>query len=534
MVSQRKSRVLCMCSARSWHAGFWNGGKMEKKERVRRGTDTKSSGYAGKKYSVKADKKYGVKADRKYGEKPEKKYDEKYGEKPEKKHDVRADKKYGDRLEKKDDIKSEKVDKQKQFGDKNGNGIKNGGKSHKPSVCPVSRNCGGCEYIECSYQHQLKEKETQVHALLKGICPTEPIIGMENPYHYRNKVNAAFRYQKGEIISGTYEEGSHRLVRVDSCLIEDEKADAVIRSIRDLLKSFKIKIYDEDTGYGLLRHVMVRRGFASGELMVVLVTVSPIFPSKNNFVRALRSLHPEITTVVLNVNDRHTSMVLGERNITLYGKGYIEDQLCGLTFRLSPQSFYQVNPVQTERLYSRAIELAGLTGNERVIDAYCGIGTIGLIASSHAREVVGIELNPAAVRDAVINAKRNDISNVEFLQGDAGEWMTAAAQDGEHADVVIMDPPRQGSTEAFMTAAAKLAPEKIVYISCNPETLARDLKVFQRLGYRAKTAQAVDMFPWSGHVETVCLLGKRKPDTTVKLSVDMDDYYRIINGKDGE
>ena len=194
---------------------------------------------------------------------------------------------------------------------------------------------------------------------MKDICSVEPIIGMKNPYHYRNKVNAAFAHRRdGSIVSGVYEEGTHRIVPVDECLIEDQTADAIIRDIRGLLKSFKIKVYNEDSGYGLLRHVMVRRGFASGEVMVVLVCASPIFPSKNNFVKALRKLHPEITTVILNVNDKKTSMVLGERNITLYGKGFIEDTLCGCTFRLSPASFYQVNPVQTEKLYQKAIKMA--------------------------------------------------------------------------------------------------------------------------------------------------------------------------------
>lgn len=209
---------------------------------------------------------------------------------------------------------------------------------------------------------------------------------MENPYHYRNKVNSAFARKKdGTIISGIYEKGTHKVVPVDECLLEDQRADAIIRDIRSLLKSFKIMIYNEDSGYGLLRHVMVRTGFASGEIMVVLVCVSPVFPSKNNFVKALRKLHPEITTIVLNVNDRTDSMVLGKRDIVLFGRGYIEDELCGCTFRISPQSFYQVNPVQTKKLYEKAISLAGLTGNERVLDAYCGIGTIGLIASRDAQ-----------------------------------------------------------------------------------------------------------------------------------------------------
>ena len=265
-------------------------------------------------------------------------------------------------------------------------------------------------------------------------------------------------------------------------------------------------IYNEDSGYGLLRHVMVRTGFVSGEIMVVLVCVSPVFPSKNNFVKALRKLHPEITTVVLNVNDRTDSMVLGKRDIVLYGRGYIEDELCGCTFRISPQSFYQVNPVQTKNLYEKAISMAGLTGNERVMDAYCGIGTIGIVAASAAKEVIGVELNKDAVRDAVTNAKANGEKNIRFYNNDAGKFMVEMAQNGEKADVVIMDPPRTGSDEAFLSSVVKLAPERVVYVSCGPETLARDLKYLTKHGYTVKRATPYDCFPYTEHIETVVLL----------------------------
>ena len=307
-------------------------------------------------------------------------------------------------------------------------------KSSSSSKCPYQKKCGGCTYLNLSYEEQLAKKEQFLKKTLKGIVPVKGMVGMENPYHYRNKVNSAFARKKdGTIISGIYEKGTHKVVPVDECLLEDQRADAIIRDIRSLLKSFKIMIYNEDSGYGLLRHVMVRTGFASGEIMVVLVCVSPVFPSKNNFVKALRKLHPEITTIVLNVNDRTDSMVLGKRDIVLFGRGYIEDELCGCTFRISPQSFYQVNPVQTKNLYEKAISLAGLTGNERVMDAYCGIGTIGLIASRDAREVISVELNPDAVRDAVTNAKRNQIKNVSFYQNDAGAFMVSMAEKGEKA-----------------------------------------------------------------------------------------------------
>ena len=334
---------------------------------------------------------------------------------------------------------------------------------------------------------------------------------MENPYHYRNKIHAAFgRLRDGRIISGIYQEGTHKIVPVDDCLIEDETADAIIRDIRGLLPSFKIQIYNEDSGRGLLRHVLIRRGFATGQVLVALVLASPILPSKNNFVRALRKLHPEITTIVLNINDKKTSMVLGERNITLYGKGYIEDILCGKTFRISPNSFYQVNPVQTERLYRKAVELAGLTGKERVLDAYCGIGTIGMAAADQAGEVIGVELNRAAVRDAISSAKANGVKNIRFMAGDAGEFLEDMAARGERADVVFMDPPRAGSTEKFMDSVAKMGAGRVVYVSCNPETLARDLKYLKKKGFVAEEAWVVDMFPWTESIETVCLLKSNK------------------------
>ena len=376
--------------------------------------------------------------------------------------------------------------------------------------CPVFKKCGGCQYLNLTYEEQLEKKKKELQRLLKGICPIHEVIGMENPWHYRNKVHAVFSHdRKGNPISGVYQENSHIVLPVESCLIEDEKADEIIGTIRGMLKSFNIRTYDEDTGYGLLRHVLVKRGFATGEIMVVLVTASPVFPSRNNFVKALRQKHPEITTVIQNINGRDTSMVLGDREQVLYGKGYIEDVLCGCRFRISARSFYQVNPVQTEVLYSKAMEYAGLTGKETVVDAYCGIGTIGIVASRKAKQVIGVELNPDAVRDAVRNARANKIDNIRFYQGDAGDFLQKMAANGEKADVVFMDPPRSGSTERFMAAAAAMGPKRIVYVSCGPDTLARDLKYLRKKGYRVEKGVGVDLFPWTGHVETVALLTRK-------------------------
>ena len=378
----------------------------------------------------------------------------------------------------------------------------------KLKKCTVSKKCGSCQYQGISYKEQLAVKQKKMNKLLKKFANVKPIIGMENPFYYRNKVHAVFdRDRKGNIICGTYEAKTHKVVPVEECLIEDKISQEIIRTIRDMLRSFKIKTYDEDTGYGLLRHVLVRRGFSTGEIMVVLVAASPIFPSKNNFVKALRKKYPQITTVVLNVNDKKTSMVLGERDIVLYGKGFIRDNLCGCSFRISPQSFYQVNPVQTEILYKTAIEYAGLGRKETVIDAYCGIGTIGLVAAGKAKNVIGVELNPDAVHDAKINARENKITNTRFYQGDAGEFMEKMAEEGERADVVFMDPPRTGSDKKFMSSVIKLAPSRIVYISCGPESLARDLEYFTEHGCTVRKIQPVDMF--TDHCENVVLLRRK-------------------------
>ena len=373
--------------------------------------------------------------------------------------------------------------------------------------CIYAKRCGGCDYQGILYSQQLSKKQSYMRKLMEPFGKINPIIGMDDPYHYRHKVQAAFSCNKrGHIVAGVYEKHSHDIVDVEQCQIEDAQADAIIREIKNMMRSFRIRAYDEDTGYGLLRHVLVRKGYHSGQIMVVLVLVSPILPSKNNFVKALRKKFPEISTVVINVNDRKTSMVLGERNITVYGKGFIEDELCGCTFRISPTSFYQVNPQQTEKLYRKAISCAKLTGKETVIDAYCGTGTIGLIASSRAKHVIGVELNRDAVRDAIGNAKGNGVKNIRFYQADAGEFMVAMAEQGEKMDVVFMDPPRAGSDEAFLQSVIKLAPKKVVYISCNPETLARDLLFLTKKKYKVTKICPVDMFPFTDHCEVITCL----------------------------
>ena len=362
------------------------------------------------------------------------------------------------------------------------------------------------------YTDQLSWKQALVVRLLGRFCRVSPILGMEDPQHYRCKVQAAFGVVRGKFVSGIYQSSTHHIVQVEHCMIEDENAGNIIADIRRLLPKFHIVPYNEDTGRGVLRHVLVRRGWATGQYLVALVCATPVLPAKNNFLRALLKLHPEVTTVVLNVNRRHTSMVLGDEEHVLYGPGVIEDELCGLTFRISASSFYQVNPVQTERLYRAAIEMAELAGNETVLDAYCGVGTIGLAASAFVPQgkVIGVELNPAAARDAAENAKRNGVTNARFYAGDAGEFLQNAAEAGERVDVVLMDPPRAGSSRDFLEAVCRMAPSRVVYISCNPETQARDVAYLTAHGYRVRRCQPVDMFPWTHHVENIVLLVRRE------------------------
>ncbi|SDH76659.1 23S rRNA (uracil1939-C5)-methyltransferase [Alteribacillus persepolensis] len=369
----------------------------------------------------------------------------------------------------------------------------------------------GCQIHHMNDQAQKRFKQQVIDERMKPFGKPNPIITMDHPYDYRNKNVMTFGLnKKRQIISGLYAENSHQIIPMERSIIHDPKADEIIQTIKGMMKSFKMQPYNEDTGQGFLRHVLIRVGKMSGEIMVVLVAASPVFKGKNHFIKALRKTHPEITTILLNINDRNDSMVLGNQEKVLYGKGTITDTLCGLEFEISAKSFYQINPVQTEKLYTRAIEMAELTGEQTIIDAYCGIGTIGLVAGKRAGKVIGVELNKDAVRDAIRNSKRNGAKNVRFYQGDAGEFMVQMAGRGENADVVFMDPPRSGSDEAFLSSLVKLKPKRVVYISCNPETQARDLKYLVKNGYKVTEIQPVDMFPQTTHVENVALLEIKK------------------------
>ena len=377
--------------------------------------------------------------------------------------------------------------------------------------CPYAKKCGGCQLQNMDYNRQLKFKQAKAVSLLGRFHRVYDIIGMKNPYNYRNKVQAAFGLTRGgKIVSGVYQSSSHRIVNVDKCMIEDKKADEIIVFIRSVLPEYRIIPYNEDSKKGFLRHVLVKRSFSTGQIMVVFVGANAVFPQKNNITKRLLKEFPEITTVVFNINPHKTSMLLAEREEVLFGKGYIEDNLCGLKFRISPKSFYQINPFQTKVLYEKAIEYAELDKSQTVIDAYCGTGTIGLTASKYAGKVIGVELNPDAVKDAKINAKINGVENARFFKGDAGEFMTEAAKENLHIDVVFMDPPRAGSDKPFLSSLIKLSPKKIVYISCNIETQKRDLLYLVKNGYSVRKIQPVDMFPHTSHVESVVLLTRKE------------------------
>ncbi len=368
--------------------------------------------------------------------------------------------------------------------------------------------CGGCPLMGIPYQEQLKKKQALVKKHLSVFGKPRPILGMADPYHYRNKAIATFATDKGRLISGIYREGTHRVVPVDQCLLHAPGMDEILAAFLETAREFGLAAYDEDRRTGFLRHALVRRGHASGQILLVIVTAAAPFPGKAAFMARLLSKCPGITSVVQNVNPRKTSAVLGFSEHVLYGPGKITDTLCGLTFSISPRSFYQVNSAQTEVLYREAIRLAELCGGETAIDAYCGIGTLTLAAAGSVGKITGIELNPAAVSDATANAKANNVKNAFFLKGDAGRVMAAMAEAGETADAVFLDPPRAGASEEFLAALASLAPKKVVYISCNVETQSRDVQFLKERGYRVRAIQPVDMFPHTEHVECVVMMVK--------------------------
>ena len=408
----------------------------------------------------------------------------------------------------------------------------------KKRWCPLFGKCGGCDYVNETYDYELMMKWLREDKLLGRYGRVEKVLSSPSLTGYRCKVQAVCgKDRDGKFITGQYRKGSHHLFPIRSCSLEDGMATAVLQTVRQMATRFSISPFDEDKGTGDLRHILIRTGWKTRETMVVLVTAKKDFPHKDDFVSAIHQKNPNVVTVVQVINNEKTSMVIPKdsEEIILWGKGYIVDNLCGLDFRISAKSFYQVNPEMAERLYEIAMNMARLRPTDTVIDAYCGTGTIGLVAASRGvKEVIGIESNPDAVKDAKLNAEANGISNARFIVDDASKWLKSAQKEGQKCDVLFLDPPRAGSSEEFLAAAGRMEPEVIVYISCNPETLARDLRYIVRfLPYKVLGIQPVDLFPGSESIETVVLLSKKteKPKTFFDISVEAKDYYRIKDRK---
>lgn len=416
----------------------------------------------------------------------------------------------------------------------------------RTAVCPVQKRCGGCQLLDLPYEEQLSRKQAEMHMLFDELSNryTEfcPIAGMDEPYYYRNKVTSPYvpgrkipakdtRSNSGsvkksfskkkpvrfEILCGMYAQGTHEIIPTDECLLENRTAKKVILTIKQLMQRYHMEPYNEDKGTGFLRHAIVRVGHTSGEMLVTLVTNKPEFSGSKNFCRELVKRVPEVTTIVQNVNTRMTNAILGQDEKTLYGPGFILDELCGLSFRISSHSFYQVNSMQTEVLYRKAIEMAQLSGKETILDAYCGTGTIGLVAAkglpdnppAHAAKVIGVDNIGSAIKDARNNAKHNGLDNTHFVTDDAGRFMVEQARSGLDVDVLMMDPPRAGASLDFLKATCTLDPRRIVYISCNPKTQQRDVSFLLGQGYALMRVQPVDMFPHTEHTENICLLEKQ-------------------------
>lgn len=377
-------------------------------------------------------------------------------------------------------------------------------------ICPAAKKCSGCQLSNMTYERQLEWKQKDAEKLLGPFGSVGAIIPMDDPYGYRCKVQAVFRSDRnGKIISGVYQSSRNGVVGIDRCMINDPRADEIILGIRELLRSFRIQPWNPGTGRGFLKHVLIRVGKHTGEILVTLVGAVTMFPKKHDFTAALVKKFPGITSVTFSVNTDPDMLQLGRHIEVLFGNGYITDEICGKKFCISPQSFYQVNPVQAERMYEYAVRAAALTGKENILDAYSGTGTIGIIAADGAESVQGIEYNAAAVRDAVRNCKINGLTRgVAFNHGDAGEYLRDRAAHKVHFDVVFMDPARAGADRKFLRALNAIRPKKIIYISCNPATLARDLKSLTE-NYNADSIQPFDMFPFTRHVECVVSMSRK-------------------------
>ncbi|MFZ5825067.1 MAG: 23S rRNA (uracil(1939)-C(5))-methyltransferase RlmD [Bacillota bacterium] len=377
--------------------------------------------------------------------------------------------------------------------------------------CPVVGECGGCQLQHIAYDAQLDLKRQQVVDAITRVGKLEgvtvhPTLGMPEPWQYRNKAQFPFGYRSGKVVAGFFAPGTHRIVDIEQCEIQHPLANQIMREVKALARIYGVRIYDERTHSGVLRHVLGRVGRGTGEAMAVLVTNGREFPFGEEIAQGLLERIPGLVSVVQNINPQQTNVILGRESKILAGKDHITDYIGDLKFNISPLSFFQVNPAQTEVLYGKALEYAALTGTETVLDIYCGIGTISLFLAKQAREVVGIEWAREAVADARENAERNGVANAQFIAGDAAVEMPRLAEEGVRADVIVLDPPRKGCDEPVLEAMAQVRPQRIVYVSCNPASLARDLGRLGALGYRTLEVQPVDMFPHTAHVECVARL----------------------------
>lgn len=377
--------------------------------------------------------------------------------------------------------------------------------------CPVFDTCGGCQIQHLSYEGQMTFKRKLVRDAITRIgklpdVPVHAVKGMKDPWRYRNKSQIPFGMEDGRVVAGFYQPRSHRIADTDICLIQTPEADTLMAGIKQKLTAMGIEPYEEETHRGQLRHVVVRKARATGEIMVVLITKKKKFPQAEQAVELIRELVPETVSVIQNINPEKTNVIFGDETITIWGKDVIEDQIGDVRFEISARSFYQINPEQTEVLYGQALQYANLTGNETVIDAYCGIGTISLFLAQRAKFVMGVEIVAPAIEDAKRNAELNGISNTLFEAGPAEQVIPRWYKEGKKADVLVVDPPRKGCDEQLLQTILKQRPERVVYVSCNPATLARDLRILEDGGYRTQEVQPVDMFPQSTHCEAVAWL----------------------------
>ena len=393
--------------------------------------------------------------------------------------------------------------------------------------CPVAKLCGGCDFWHMDYEEEARLKGARVKTCLNRLAGEDltevPILAAPDCHGYRNKAQYPVSSKKGRAYAGFFRAGTHDVVENRRCLILPEETDAVKDAVMDYVNQFRVSVYDEATHKGLLRHIYVRRGAVSGQILVCLVCNGEKLPKVDALLARLKKI-PGFTTLVLSVNRSKGNAVLGDKFITLYGPGYIEDTLCGLNFRLSPRSFYQVNHHQAQRLYETAIEKAGITKNDTVLDLYCGVGTITLAMASAAGKVIGVEVIPQAVEDARDNARRNGIENAEFFCGDAGQAALELERNGVRPDVVVVDPPRKGLNADTIEALHRMAPRRVVYVSCDPATLARDVALLKQRGYTLQSATAADLFPRCAHVETVVLLSKGEIDSkNIRVEFSLED-----------